>query len=224
MRPRAPLPLTTPETHGFLYVGVHADEPQKGPVYRWTARRRQTATHLARAAATLLTHPEVHSVRVFRTVLVPPLPGAPRHDLALLIRTTGIEGLERVRGSEVLKSLPGQEILVGRNAARIGETEADHEATFLFNHFTAPHGVDPVRTWTGLTDWYTSTIGVDNSTALTPIEDDAEFRIVNYVRLPSGPLRLLIDQLVRPSFHRVVRGTLRRSGMRSLPCFYRMLA
>ena len=223
MSTRAPLPLTTPEPHGFLYVGVHADGTQKGPVCRWTTRRRQAATRLTQTAAALLRDPAVHSVRVFRTVLVPPLPGAPRHDLALLVRTASVEDLERVRSSEALRSLPGREILVGRNAARIGETEADREATFLFNHFTAPGGVDPVRIWTGLTDWYTSTIGVDNSTALSPVEDDAEFQIVNYVRLPAGPLRLLLGQLLRPSFHRVVRGTLERSGMRSLPCFYRML-
>ncbi|NLU83005.1 hypothetical protein [Rhodococcus sp. HNM0569] len=223
MSTRAPLPLTDAEPHGFIYLGFHADKPQKAPIYHQTAPRREAADRLTEAAKEFEQRPDVHSVRVFRARLIPPLRGAPRHDLAMLIRTTRPDDLDRVRNSSAVKALAGTEILIGTNAARIGETEANRDAIFLFNHFTASGGTDPVDTWLGLTDWYTSTIDVDNSTALRPVDNSAEFAIINYVRLPSGPLRLLLNQLLRPSFHRVVRGTLKRNQMRSLPGFYRMI-
>lgn len=72
-------------------------------------------------------------------------------------------------------------------------------------------------------DWYTSKLGVDNSTALRPTAGGSRFGLVNYVRLPSAPPRFLLGQLLRPSFHRVVRGTLRRNRMQALPAFYRMV-
>lgn len=122
-----------------------------------------------------------------------------------------------------VQALGAAELMVGPNAARIGDTEADENAVFLFNHFTVSGDADPLDAWLGLTDWYTSTIGVDNSTALRPVDDGSPFALVNYVRLPSSPPHFLLNQLLRPSFHRVVRGTLRRNRMRALPAFYRMV-
>ncbi|MCT2584199.1 hypothetical protein [Actinophytocola gossypii] len=227
MGTRAPLPLVEPEPYGFLYLGLHVDEPQKAPLYHQSESRRRAATHLVEAARELEHRPDVHSTRVFRTHLVPPLSGAPRHDLAMLIRTTRVDDLAGVRDSDPVRALGGTELLAGSNAARIGDTEPDEEATedavILFNHFTSAGDADPVEAWLGLTDWYTSTIGVDNSTALRPIDDGSEFALVNYVRLRSNPPRFLLNQLLRPSFHRVVRGTLKRNELRALPGFYRMI-
>lgn len=141
----------------------------------------------------------------------------------MLIRTTRIDALDAVRTSEAVRALGGIELLVGSNAARMGDTETDDSAVFLFNHFTIAGNADPVEAWLSLTDWYSSRIGVDNSTALRLIGDESEFALVNYVRLPSNPPRFLLNQLLRPSFHRVVRETLKRNQMRALPGFYRMI-
>lgn len=223
MRTRTPLPLIEPEPYGFIYLGFHADKLQKAPLYHESASRRQATTRLVEAAKELDQRPEVFAARVFRTHLVPPLSGAPRHDLAMLIRTTQIDNLDEVRNSNAVRALGGFEVMAGSNVARIGDTEADEHAVFLFNHFQVAGDADPVEAWLGLTDWYTSTIGVDNSTALRPADDGSEFALVNYARLPSSPPRFLLNQLMRPSFYRVVRGTLKRNQMRALPGFYRMI-
>jgi hypothetical protein len=215
-------PSADPEPHGFIYLGFHADNPQKSPLYHQTTRRRREAARLAEAAEAISRRSDVASVRVFRTHLVPPLSGAPQHDLAMLIRTAHVDDLDHVRQAEQIKSLEGEEILAGLNVARIGETEADKHATFLFNHFTMTGEGDPVAAWLSLTGWYTSKIGVDNSTALRPTGSSG-FTLVNYVRLPSKPPSFLLNQLLRPSFHRVVRGTLKANGMRALPGFYHMI-
>ncbi|NDL59496.1 hypothetical protein [Phytoactinopolyspora mesophila] len=223
MPPHPTTPLATPEPHGFIYLGFQADQAPKGPHYRATPRRRQQALHLIEAAQSLERWPSIASVRVFRTHLVPPLPGAPRHDLAMLLRTATVKDLAEVRNVAEVKALGGTEVLVGTNAARIGNTEADEESIFLLNHFTVAGDANPVEVWRGLTDWYTSKIHVDNSTALRSVDAHSPFALVNYVRLPANPPSFLVNQLLRPSFHRVIRAALKEHQMRALPGFYRMI-
>lgn len=215
------LAFADPEPYGFIYLGFTA-QYQKAPLYRQTPQRREAASGLLEAAEVILDLPDVDSVRVFRAHLVPPLDGAPRHDLAMLIRTTSQDNLEQVRQRKQVKDLGGQEVLVGHNAARFGHTESDDNAVFLFNHFTVTGDADPVQAWLGLTKWYVSKIRVDNSTALRAT-GTVDFPLVNYARLPSKPPAFLLNQFLRPSFHRVVRGTLRHNDMQAFPGFYRML-
>lgn len=223
MNTRPPLSLIEPEPHGFLYLGFQADKPQTVPLYRQSPSRQQAGVRLIAKAKELSERPGVLSSRIFRTHMVPPIAGAPRHDLAMLIRTSSAANLADVRNDEMVRSLGGTELLAGSNAARIGETESDENAVFLFNHFTLASAADPVEAWMTLTDWYTSRIGVDNSTALRSVDERSEFAFVNYARLPSNPPEFLLNQLLRPSFHRIVRGTLKRNKMRALPGFYRMI-
>jgi hypothetical protein len=85
----------------------------------------------------------------------------------------------------------------------------------LFNHFTAEDPERALEAWEGLTGWYITKTGVDNSTLLQPI-GEAPYTFVNYVRLPRGPVRFMLDQLIRPSFHTFVRTKLRANGMVAL--------
>jgi hypothetical protein len=103
-----------------------------------------------------------------------------------------------------------------RNTRRIGDTEKSRSGTFLFNHFTAEDSEGAVAVWENLAGWYTSKTGVDNSTLLRPI-GEAPYAFVNYVRLPRGPVRFLLDQLTKPSFHTFVRATLRANDMVAMP-------
>ena len=215
--------LIEPEPCGFLYLGFQLGAAPKGPLYRYTPSRQQAAARLLKAASELDRRPAVLRTRVFRSHLVPPLAGAPRCDFVMLIRTSSLEDLAEVRSGAVVESLGGVELLSGRNAARIGDTEADAGATFLFNHFTVGGEADPVGVWQTLVDWYYTRIGVDNSTALQSVSDGSRFPFVNYVRIPSSPPVFLLNQILRPSFYRTVRGALKRNGMRALPGFYRML-
>ncbi len=215
--------LREPETHGFIYLGLHSKQRSLAPLYQQTKTRHDAAARLIKTATRLEKEPEVTTVRVFRTHLVPPLPHAPRHDLALLVRTENVADIARVRESETVKALAATELILGTNAARIGDTESDDTGHFLFNHFTVTGTADPVEAWLGLTDWYTAIMGVDNSTALRALDETSRFPLVNYVRLPTAPAVFLLNQLRRPSFHRVVRGTLKSRQMRSLPGFYRMI-
>lgn len=219
-----PMPaFAEPEPYGFLYLGFSAEAPRRVPFHRWTRPRRVMAERLVEAARGLAELDEVMATRVYRAVLIPPLEGAPRHDLVLLVRTRTPDDLETVSRSSVLAGLGGEPILSGVNVARFGTTESDDRATFLLNHFTAQPEADPVEVWRRLVGWYVQKTGVDNSTALRATSP-SRFEFVNYVRIPGHLAPFMLRQLLRPSFHRFVRGRLRANGMEALPAFHRLVA
>jgi hypothetical protein len=222
MTPYPPPPFTDPEPHGFIYLGFQAQPARPLPVYTRTSRRRREAARLLRAVPAIARRPDVASARVFRAVFIPPIPGTPRYDLAMLIRTGRPDQLEAVRTCDELAAVNGEQLLAGVNVARIGDTEARTDGIFLFNHFTAGRDTDAEAVWRFLAGWYTTKTGVDNSTALRPTAP-SPFVLVNYARLPAGALRFVSGQLVRPSFHRFVRATLDAHGMRALPAFHQLV-
>lgn len=62
----------------------------------------------------------------------------------------------------------------------------------MFNHFAGSAPDEVVDVWEDPTRWYTAEMGVDNSTLLRPIDDDAQYAVVNFARLPTGPIRFMI--------------------------------
>lgn len=63
-----------------------------------------------------------------------------------------------------------------------------------------------------MTGWY--------ATLLQPIGTGTPYAVVNYVRLPSGPIRFLGNQLTRPSFYRYVRAHLRSNSVTAMPVLF----
>ena len=220
--PYPPPRFAEPEPYGFIYLGFQIEPVQRSPVHTRTPRRQQAAAELVEAVPALVEREDVVSVRIFRAVFIPPLPGAPRYDLAMLIRTRRVDQLQTVRTCDEVSALAGEEILAGVNVARIGDTDARTDSAFLLNHFTAAPNTDAEAVWRSVTGWYTMKTGVDNSTALRPV-GPSPFALVNYARLPAGPIRFLAGQLMRPSFHRFVRATLDAHGMRALPAVHRLV-
>jgi len=159
---------------------------------------------------------EVVRATVYQAVLIPPIYGWPRFDVTLLVQTTSPEVIAEVQSSETYRRLNTDFVMSARNTRRIGDTEKSRSGTFLFNHFTAEDPEGAVGVWENLAVWYTSKTGVDNSTLLQPI-GEAPYAFVNYVRLPRGPVRFLLDQLTKPSFHTFVRATLRANDMVAMP-------
>jgi hypothetical protein len=215
--PRAP--FRTPSASGFLYVGLTVDPP-RGPFVRARAERDDAVDACARLARTLAARDDVVGARVFEAVLMPPIGGAPRFDVAMLVETDRPDSLDAVRAAADLDALDADLVMPADNPARIGDTGDPADGVFLFNHFLAPDGDAAVRVWEDLSGWYTAKAGIDNSLPLRPLEP-SRFAFVNHARLPGGAAAFLLGQLLRPSFHRFVRRRLREHGMTALPVLYR---
>jgi hypothetical protein len=205
-----------PLPYGYIYVGITIDPPRHAPFVRGSARRDEALEECKTVARQLEALGEVVRATVYQAVIIPPIEGMPRFDVIVLIETTSPEEIAEVQNSEPYKRLDDDFVMAARNTRRIGDTEKTLSGTFLFNHFTAEDPERAVEAWEGLTGWYTTKTGVDNSTLLQPI-GEAPYAFVNYVRLPRGPVRFMLDQLTRPSFHTFVRTKLRANGMVALP-------
>ena len=205
-----------PLPHGYLYAGLTIDPPGRVPFVRRSARREEALGECKAVAGRLERLGEVVRATVYRAVLIPPISGAPRFDVVVLVETTSPETVAGVRSSEAFGRLGADFVMAARNARRIGDTQKSPSGTFLFNHFAAEDPDGAVGAWEDLTGWYTAKTGVDNSTLLRPV-GEAPYAFVNYVRLPRGPARFMLDQLLRPSFHTFVRASLRANGMVAMP-------
>jgi hypothetical protein len=205
-----------PLPYGYLYAGLEIDPPGRAPFVRRSARREEALEECKAVAGRLEALGGVVRATVYRAVLIPPIVGAPRFDAVVLVQTDSPEAIAGVRSSEAFGRLGADFVMGARNARRIGDTEETLSGTFLFNHFAAEDPEGAVQAWEDLTGWYTAKTGVDNSALLRPI-GDAPYAFVNYVRLPRGPGRFMLDQLVRPSFHTFVRAKLRANGMVAMP-------
>jgi hypothetical protein len=205
-----------PLPYGYIYAGMTVDPPGRAPFVRRSARRDEALEKLMFVADQLEALDEVVRATVYRAVLIPPIEGTPRFDVTVLLKTTSPEEIDGVQTSEAFERLGADFVMGARNSRRIGDTEENLSGTFLFNHFTAEDPERALEAWESLTGWYTTKIGVDNSTLLQPI-GEAPYAFVNYVRLPRGPVRFMLDQLIRPSFHTFVRAKLRANSMVALP-------
>jgi hypothetical protein len=205
-----------PLPYGYIYAGMTVDPPGRAPFVRGSARRDEALEKLKIVAGQLEALDEVVRATVYRAVLIPPIEDAPRFDVTVLLKTTSPEEISGVQTSEPYRQLDADFVMGARNTRRIGDTEENLSGTFLFNHFTAEDPERALEAWESLTGWYTTKTGVDNSTLLQPI-GEAPYAFVNYVRLPRGPVRFMLDQLIRPSFHTFVRTKLRANGMVALP-------
>jgi hypothetical protein len=205
-----------PLPYGYVYVGMTVDPPGRAPFVRRSAKRDEALEKLKSVAGQLEALEEVVRATVYRAVLIPPIEGAPRFDVTVLVEITSPEEISGVQTSEPYRQLDADFVMGARNSRRIGDTEENMSGTFLFNHFTAEDPERALEAWESLTGWYLTKTGVDNSTLLQPI-GEAPYAFVNYVRLPRGPVRFMLDQLTRPSFHTFVRTKLRANGMAALP-------
>ena len=205
-----------PLPYGYVYVGLTVDPLGRAPFVRRSAKREEALEKLKIVAGQLEALDEVVRATVYRAVLIPPIEGAPRFDVTVLLETTSPEEIDGVRSSGAFERLGADFVMGARNTRRIGDTEENMSGTFLFNHFTAEDSEQAMEAWESLTGWYITKTGVDNSTLLQPTSE-APYAFVNYVRLPRGPVRFMLDQLTRPSFYTFVRTKLRANGMVALP-------
>jgi hypothetical protein len=226
-----PATFTDPTPYGYLYAGFTVDPPRRVPVVRRSRRRDEAIARIAALARRFDDLPQVVKATVFRAVFMPPVKGAPRFDVALLVRTTSPEALADIRATEPYAQLGADSVITAANSRRIGvtepfapnaagvETDAFTSASYLFNHFAASDPDRATTAWESLTGWFITNTGVDNSTLLRPY-DSTPYAVINYVRLPGSTVPFLIKQLIRPSFATFVRATVRGNGLTARPVFF----
>lgn len=210
----------------FTHLAWNIDLRLRGPFVLHSDERAPLRARLAALAAQLVREEGVHTAHALEMTVIPPLPGGPRCDLALLVHSTQpLTDALTERTTELGLTDP-ELALTARNTGRIGDTEA-RDGEILLNHFAGTHPkgageatAEATDAWKAVSTWYLEKLGVDNSTLLG-YEPEAPFLIMNYARLPGGVMPFLAGQLLRPSFYGTVRRTLHDAGLTPFPVFAR---
>lgn len=204
--------------YGYLYLGKSVDPRKRGPFVRASAERAGVLDRYKTVARRLEATDVVVKATVYEAVLMPPLAGMPQFDVLMLVQTSSHETIAQAQATDAYQDFDADFILTACNLGRFGDTDSDPAATFLFNHFTAPDQQVAAETLETLAAWFAAKTDVDNSTALQPT-GQSPYAVINYVRIPTGPVRFLLSQLTKPSFYSVVRAQLKHNNMAPLPLF-----
>ena len=212
----ARLAFDEPSADRFLYAGWTVDPPARLPFVGRSDERARMIARCCEYAEGAEARTGTVSATVLETELMPPLPGAPRYDVLMLLRVNSQE--ELVREAAEVRVLAPDFMMSAWNSRRIGDTDRTSHASFLFNHFIAQRSDEAMAGFDQVAGWFPEKLGVDNTTLLQP--DDQKtvpYAFVNYVRVPSSALSFLLGMLIRPSFHTHVRRALKTHHMRALP-------
>jgi hypothetical protein len=101
-----------PLPYGYVYVGMTVDPPGRAPFVRWSAKREEALEKLKIVAGQLEALEEVVRATIYRAVLIPPIEGAPRFDVTVLLETTSPEEIDGVRSSGAFERL-GADFVMG---------------------------------------------------------------------------------------------------------------
>ncbi|NKZ04449.1 hypothetical protein [Actinomadura latina] len=217
--------LREPAPYGYVYVGAAVDPPGRAPFVRRSARRDKVLAALKAHASRLEALDTVVKATVYRAVLMPPVPGAPRFDAVVLIETTAPETIDGVRDTaeygQLLDAAGETRVTTLRNVKRMGDVDKNRQGLFLFNHFAADDPEVAAKLWEHLAGWYAAETGLDNSTLLQPI-GEAPFTLVNHARWDHGLARFAVHQFTKPSFLTFVRANLRANGTKAMPVLYKL--
>ncbi|MER7544840.1 hypothetical protein ABTW95_17740 [Spirillospora sp. NPDC127506] len=217
--------LCEPAPYGYVYIGAAVDPPGRAPFVRRSARRDKVLAELKAHAARLEELGAVVKATVYRAVLMPPIPGAPRFDAVVLIETTTPETIGDVRNTpeygRLIEAAGKVRVTTLRNVKRMGDVDKTRQGLFLFNHFKADDPEVAAGLWEHLAGWYAAETGLDNSTLLQPI-GDAPYALVNHARWDHGLARFAVHQFTKPSFLTFVRANLRANDTQAMPVLYKL--
>ncbi|NIK61566.1 hypothetical protein [Kribbella shirazensis] len=230
--------LVDPPSAGYIHLAAAVEPPSgRAPFTRTSEDKAQLLKQLKGMAVDLGDHADVDRVTVYDAVVVPPPAGyARRHgvhharyDVVVLIETTTPEAIGPVQESEQYRILHDAlvaastdlHVMGARCTKSLGDVNKSRPGLFLFNYFVAEDTDIALALWEHLAGWYKKQTGLDNSTLLQPI-DKADYVFVNHARWDYGVPRLLLQQLIKPSFRSYVLTNLLVNRTGAMPLLYHL--
>jgi hypothetical protein len=244
----SPVNLIEPTTLGYIHLAAEVRPrpmpPQRLPFVPNGREKTELIGRLKMLANSLEQLESVEKATVFDAVAIPPTSRfnsylkeradsihIARFDVVVLIETASPEVAREVQLAPDYRALLGaleneardMHIMVARNAKRIGDVEKTRDGLFLFNYFVADDANVALELWDYLAGWYEAETGLDNSTLLVPLEDEAsDYLAINSARWDGGLPRLLIRQLSKKSFRTYMLANLEANRVGAMPILYRL--
>jgi len=239
--------LIEPTTLGYIHLAAEVRPrpmpPQRLPFVPNGRAREELLSRLKMLASRLEQLELVEKATIFDAVAIPPTSRfssylkeradsihLARFNVVVLIETASPEVAREVQRTpdyrglvEALESeARDMHVMVARNAKRIGDVDKTKDGVFLFNYFVADDANVALELWDYLAGWYEVETGLDNSTLLVPLEDEAsDYLAINNARWGGSLPRLLFRQLSKKSFRTYVQANLEANRVGAMPILYR---
>jgi hypothetical protein len=233
--------LIPPATLGYVHLAAEVRPPPRpGPVIRTPRQKAELIGGLKVLARQLEPVAGVEKVTIYTaTVMAPPSGYVRQHkdqvrparfDIVVLVETTTPEAAQEVQATSQYQALHdllrGQarrlHVIAARNLKRVGDVDKTRSGTFLFNYFVGDDPEVVVALWDYLGGWYQTETGLDNSTLLAPLEDQAsDYVVINHARWDSL-LGFAVRQFRKKSFRTYVVANLDAHNVGAMPILYRL--
>jgi hypothetical protein len=240
--------LIEPTTLGYIHLAAEVRPrpmpPQRLPFVPNGRAREELLNRLKMLANRLEQLESVEKATVLDAVAIPPTSRfssylkeradsihLARFDVAVLIETASPEVAREVQQTPDYRGLVDaleseardMHVMVARNAKRIGDVEKTRDGLFYLIYFVADDVNVALELWDYLAGWYEEETGLDNSTLLVPLEDEAsDYLAINYARWDGGLLRLVFRQLSKKSFRTYKLANLEANRVGAMPIVYRL--
>src|SRR5215211_1815077 len=244
----SPVNLIEPTTLGYIHLAAEVRPrpmpPQRLPFVPNGREKAELLGRLKMLANSLEQLESVEKTTVFDAVAIPPTSRfssylkeradsihLARFDVVVLIETASPEVAREVQQTPDYRGLVDaleseardMHVMVARNAKRIGDVEKTRDGLFLFNYFVADDANVALELWDYLAGWYEVETGLDNSTLLVPLEDEAsDYLAINNARWDGSLPRLLFRQLSKKSFRTYMLANMEANRVGAMPILYRL--
>ena len=233
--------LIPPTTLGYVHLAAEVRPPPRpGPVIRTPRQKAELIGGLKVLARQLEPVAGVEKVTIYTATVMAPASGyvrqhkdqvrPARFDIVVLVETTAPEAAREVQTTPAYQALhdllSGQarrlHVIAARNLKRVGDVDKTRPGTFLFNYFVGDDPEVVVALWDYLGGWYQTETGLDNSTLLAPLEDEAsDYVVINHARWDSL-LGFAVRQFRKKSFRTYVVANLDAHNVGAMPILYRL--
>jgi hypothetical protein len=240
--------LIEPTTLGYIHLAAEVRPrpmpPQRLPYSPHGRAREELLSRLTMLASRLEQLESVEKATVLEAVAIPPASRVgsylkerqdsihlARFDVVALIETASPEVAREVQQTPdyraLLDTLESEaremHVMVARNAKRIGDVEKTRDGLFYLIYFVADDVNVALELWDYLAGWYEEETGLDNSTLLVPLEDEAsDYLAINYARWDVGLPRIVFRQLSKKSFRTYKLANLEANRVGAMPIVYRL--
>src|ERR671931_2773277 len=191
----ATVKLVEPATRGYIHVAAEV-RPRRLPFLQRLPAGHEKSTLIGRLtelARQLEDLEAVEKVTIFDALAIAPARSAylkeqgdaihvPRFDVVVLIETTSPAVIRDMQSTPLyealLDALQSQakrlHVMAARNAKRVGDVDKTRQGVFLFNYFVADDARVMLQLWDYLAGWFAVETGLDNSTLLVPLGEEAD--------------------------------------------------
>lgn len=235
--------LKKPNTYGYICIAAEIERPS------FLSSNSPTKQSLLLELKSLckemnFSNSSITRVDVFDAFIIPPGSKEGRnlinkknyevhiaaYDIVILIECKSIDDALAVKNTKELKSIQDtiitksteMDAMVYKNIKQINDVSKETNGIFLFNFFYSKDPQTLLDVWEFTAGWWTKKANLTNSTLLQPIEEGAQYTLINHCKWDKL-IDVLPSLIFKPSFRSFVLKKFTANHIVAMPILYKLV-